>query len=101
MEVAKNVILAGVKSVTLWDPSPVTWSDLSAQFYLTEADIGKPRADASGHKLAELNQYVTVSVERCPLDEAFIRRYGTHGSRQAGRPAIGRQAGSSRAWCMA
>lgn len=28
---AKNVVLAGVKSVTLWDPTPVEISDLSAQ----------------------------------------------------------------------
>lgn len=29
--VAKNVVLAGVKSVTLWDPTPVDITDLSAQ----------------------------------------------------------------------
>ena len=29
--VAKNVILAGVKSVTLYDPTPVQISDLSTQ----------------------------------------------------------------------
>ena len=28
---AKNVILAGVKSVTLYDPEPVTLTDLSTQ----------------------------------------------------------------------
>lgn len=34
---------------------------MNGQFYLTEADIGKPRAAASVSKLAELNRYVTVS----------------------------------------
>jgi ubiquitin-activating enzyme E1 len=34
VEVAKNVILAGVKSVTLFDPRPVEWTDLSAQVIL-------------------------------------------------------------------
>lgn len=29
-EIAKNVILAGVKSVTLLDDTPAEWSDLSA-----------------------------------------------------------------------
>jgi ubiquitin-activating enzyme E1 len=72
--VAKNVILAGVKSVTLWDPSPTTLLDLSAQFYLSEADVGKPRADASAAKLAELNQYVPVTVESGPLSPEFIKR---------------------------
>jgi ubiquitin-activating enzyme E1 len=33
-DVAKNVVLAGVKSVTLYDPSPVTLSDLSSQVFL-------------------------------------------------------------------
>lgn len=34
---AKNVILAGVKSVTLHDAGEATLRDLSAQFYLTKA----------------------------------------------------------------
>lgn len=48
--------------MTLWDNSPARWDDLSAQFYLTEADVGKPRASASAAKLSELNPYVNVSV---------------------------------------
>jgi molybdopterin/thiamine biosynthesis adenylyltransferase len=31
MHAAKNVILAGVKSVTIYDPEPVTLQDLSSQ----------------------------------------------------------------------
>ena len=31
VEIAKNVVLAGVKSVTLWDPTPAEITDLSAQ----------------------------------------------------------------------
>ncbi|ORX81993.1 ubiquitin-activating emzyme E1 [Basidiobolus meristosporus CBS 931.73] len=62
VEIAKNVVLAGVKSVTLYDPEPVEISDLSAQFFLTEEDIGKGRAEACVQRLAELNQYVPVSV---------------------------------------
>lgn len=61
-ESAKNVILAGVKSVSLWDSKATQWDDLASQFYLTEADIGKPRAAASVAKLSELNPYVDVSV---------------------------------------
>ena len=65
VEVAKNVILAGVKSVALYDAKEVTYTDLSSQFYLTENDIGKNRALVSGPKLAELNPYVQVYI----LDE--------------------------------
>ena len=61
-EVAKNVILAGVKSVTLFDPSPVEMRDLGAHFYLSPSDVGKPRAEACASRLQELNPAVAVSV---------------------------------------
>ncbi|KAJ2770047.1 E1 ubiquitin-activating protein [Coemansia nantahalensis] len=61
-EVAKNVVLAGVKSVTLYDPAAVEIADLSSQFFLSESDVGKPRAEVAAPRLAELNQYVPVSV---------------------------------------
>lgn len=41
VEIAKNVILGGVKSVTLHDDALCQIADLGSQFYLTEADIGK------------------------------------------------------------
>ncbi|CUM64267.1 uncharacterized protein PRCAT00001864001 [Priceomyces carsonii] len=62
IEIAKNVALAGVRSLSLYDPNPVEISDLSTQFFLEENDIGKSRADVSSKKLAELNQYVPISV---------------------------------------
>ena len=39
VECAKNLILAGPASVTLYDPNPVQWGDLSANFYLHEKDV--------------------------------------------------------------
>ena len=63
VETAKNLILAGPKSVTLYDPAPVTWADLSSNFYCREDHVGKTsRADASFEKLQELNPYVKVNV---------------------------------------
>jgi ubiquitin-activating enzyme E1 len=62
VEVAKNVILAGVKSVALFDQKNTTWEDLSSQFYLNESVIGQNRAAVSVHHLMELNPYVHVSV---------------------------------------
>ena len=61
-EVAKNVILAGVKSVTLFDPSPVEVRDIGAHFYLSPSDVGKARAEACASRLQELNPAVAVSV---------------------------------------
>eukprot|EP01028_Stygiella_incarcerata_P013341 TRINITY_DN82183_c0_g1_i1.p1 TRINITY_DN82183_c0_g1~~TRINITY_DN82183_c0_g1_i1.p1 ORF type:complete len:1012 (+),score=302.70 TRINITY_DN82183_c0_g1_i1:106-3141(+) len=62
VELAKNVVLSGVKSVTLLDNKPTEWGDLSSQFYLSEKDIGRARAEACVASLKELNQYVNVSV---------------------------------------
>ena len=59
---AKNVILAGVKSVRLHDPSPVEARDLGSHFYLDQSDIGKPTAAACKAKLQELNTAVNVYV---------------------------------------
>ncbi|ODV94113.1 hypothetical protein PACTADRAFT_86334 [Pachysolen tannophilus NRRL Y-2460] len=62
VEIAKNVALAGVKSLTLYDPNDVVLEDISCQFFLSESDIGKPRALSTATKLAELNSYVPISV---------------------------------------
>ncbi|CEG71464.1 Putative Podospora anserina S mat genomic DNA chromosome 3, supercontig 2 (Fragment) [Rhizopus microsporus] len=75
VEIAKNVVLAGVKSVTLYDPEPAQISDLSTQFYLTEEDIGKPRAQVTQPKLAELNQYVPVHLLENELTEDVLKNY--------------------------
>lgn len=60
--VAKNLVLAGVKSVTLHDEESVELWDLSSNFYFSEADIGKNRALACVQKLQELNSAVLVST---------------------------------------
>ena len=52
VETAKNLILAGPASVTIHDPVPVSWGDLSSNFYLTPSHVGKTsRAEASIGKL--------------------------------------------------
>jgi len=73
VETAKNVVLAGVKSVSLLDQSLVSIADLGAQFYLTEEHVGKvTRAAASLAQLQTLNPYVAVSEVREPLSEALL-----------------------------
>ena len=63
VETAKNLILAGPRSVTLYDPNLVQWGDLSSNFYCREEHVGKTtRATASFSKLQELNPYVKVNV---------------------------------------
>ncbi|MBN3291066.1 UBA1 enzyme, partial [Polypterus senegalus] len=75
VEIAKNVILGGVKSVTVHDIGITAWSDLSSQFYLREDDIGKNRAEMSQPRLAELNNYVPVSSYTGVLTEDYLLQF--------------------------
>ncbi|KAG2690946.1 hypothetical protein I3760_09G214400 [Carya illinoinensis] len=61
-EIAKNLVLAGVKSVTLHDEGAVELWDLSGNFIFSEYDVGKNRALASIQKLQELNNSVVIST---------------------------------------
>jgi molybdopterin/thiamine biosynthesis adenylyltransferase len=40
-EVAKNLVLAGIGSLTILDPDVVAQSDVATQFFVMEQDIGK------------------------------------------------------------
>lgn len=75
VEIAKNVILGGVKSVTLHDNANCQIADLGTQFYLTEADIGKNRAAACYQRLSELNNYVPTRYHEGQLDDDFINKF--------------------------
>ncbi|KAK3736400.1 hypothetical protein QZH41_017900 [Actinostola sp. cb2023] len=75
VEIAKNVVLGGVKSVTLHDTGNVEGSDLSSQFFLRSDDIGKNRAEVSCPRIAELNSYVPISVNTENLNEEFIQQF--------------------------
>ncbi|KAM7169853.1 ubiquitin-like modifier-activating enzyme 7 isoform 1-T1 [Macrochelys suwanniensis] len=75
VEIAKNIILAGVKSVTVHDPGNTQWSDLSSQFFLSESDVGRNRAVASQQRLAELNSYVPVTAYTGELSESFLTAF--------------------------
>lgn len=70
VEIAKNVILAGVKAVAVYDPTPATPADMSSNFYLTDADAsaGRSRATAAVPRLASLNPYVSVTTYDTSID---------------------------------
>lgn len=103
-EIAKNVILAGVKAVTLHDADAVEVADLSggrcsvvpaslrrapltvpsldspppapaAHFYLHEDDVGKNRAEACRDRMQELNPSVTVTASSSPLNDGLISQH--------------------------
>ncbi len=63
VEVAKNLILAGPKQVTIYDPNIVTIEDVGRNFYCRHEDVGKKsRAEASLTQLKDLNPNVNVSI---------------------------------------
>uniref|UniRef100_A0A667X6P2 E1 ubiquitin-activating enzyme n=1 Tax=Myripristis murdjan TaxID=586833 RepID=A0A667X6P2_9TELE len=75
VEIAKNVILGGVKSVTVHDQGVAEWRDLSSQFYLREEDLGKNRAEVSQPRLAELNSYVPVAAYTGALTDDYLTQF--------------------------
>lgn len=62
-EVAKNLVLAGIKSITVLDSAVVTEEDLGCQFFLTEASVGSNRAEAAAPQIRNLNPRVNVVVD--------------------------------------
>ena len=92
------MILAGVKAVTLQDAEPVALADLGAQFYLSEADVGKNRAEACAARLQELNPAVAVSVVTeavTPAASPPARWCAGDGRRGGGGDAACRAAGAA------
>ncbi|XP_031723484.1 ubiquitin-like modifier-activating enzyme 1 [Anarrhichthys ocellatus] len=75
VEIAKNVILSGVKSVTVQDEGTAVWADLSSQFFLKESHLGQNRATCSLQQLSALNPYVRVSAHTGPLDDDLLLQF--------------------------
>nr|CAH8875316.1 unnamed protein product [Trichobilharzia regenti] len=78
IEIAKNLILAGIGEIVIQDYSFCTQEDLGTQFYVQESDViaAKTRAQASLGQLSTLNPYVQITVAsndvtkiRCPLSD--------------------------------
>lgn len=84
-EILKNVCLAGVASLTIADPAPVSRADLddSSQFLIprNDATIGTNKALACIDALRKLNPRVVVSavakdlLAGDSLDEAFFQDF--------------------------
>ncbi|KAK8870976.1 hypothetical protein M9Y10_008889 [Tritrichomonas musculus] len=75
VEIAKNIILAGIKSVTIHDTRNCQCSDLASNFYLKESDFGKNRASCCYEKLKNLNSSVTVTCMTDELTNDFLSHY--------------------------
>lgn len=64
-EIAKNLVLAGIGSLTIVDHEIVTEADLGAQFFLSadEGHVGMNRAVAASAAVRRLNPRVAVHVD--------------------------------------
>jgi ubiquitin-like 1-activating enzyme E1 A len=62
-EACKNLVLAGIGSITIVDPTPITMEDLSSQYYFTPKDIGRSRAEVAVEALRTLNPRVHLQVD--------------------------------------
>ncbi|KAK7742078.1 E1 ubiquitin-activating protein aos1 [Cytospora paraplurivora] len=64
-EIAKNLVLAGIGSLTIIDHENVTEADLGAQFFLSEEEghLGMNRAQAAVPQVQKLNPRVNVIAD--------------------------------------
>ena len=72
VEVAKNVCLAGVRSLTIHDTVATQPADLGGNFYLSESSVGKNRAEETLLNLRNLNPTVSVTcAPSVPLSDSL------------------------------
>ncbi|XP_011617690.1 ubiquitin-like modifier-activating enzyme 6 [Takifugu rubripes] len=81
IEIAKNIVLAGVKAVTLHDTKVCETWDLGSNFFIRKDDVSsqKMRVEAVCSRVAELNPYVHVDISSSILDNntdlRFLQKY--------------------------
>ncbi|XP_077877478.1 ubiquitin-like modifier-activating enzyme 6 isoform X5 [Ictidomys tridecemlineatus] len=81
LEIAKNLVLAGIKALTIHDTEKCQAWDLGTNFFLCEDDVvnGRNRAEAILYRIAELNPYVRVTLSSVPFNEStdlsFLHKY--------------------------
>ena len=69
IEIAKNIVLFGIKELKIYDENIVLINDLGSNFFLSEKNVGKPRDISCLSKIRELNSYVNVDIFRDNLEE--------------------------------
>ncbi|KAJ2850487.1 E1 ubiquitin-activating protein aos1 [Coemansia brasiliensis] len=63
LEACKNLVLAGIGTLILQDPAPITQRDLEVQYYFQSSDLDKPKDQVLAERLAILNPLVKIRVE--------------------------------------
>ncbi|KAL8944431.1 MAG: hypothetical protein Q9216_000482 [Gyalolechia sp. 2 TL-2023] len=62
-EIAKNLVLAGIGSLTILDDQVVTEDDLGSQFFISELHLGMNRAAAAVTQVRTLNPRVALHID--------------------------------------
>lgn len=70
-EVAKNLVLAGVGTLTILEHELVTEDDLGAQFFVSQEQVGQNRAEAAQAELQKLNPRVNLFIDPDVVFEKF------------------------------
>ena len=75
IETAKNIVLAGPKSLTIFDPNPARIRDLTSNYFLTEENVkmNQRRDESSIQNLSELNPYVKLNIMENTLTSLSIQ----------------------------
>lgn len=68
-EIAKNIILSGVKSVTFLDDKDLTVADGCSQFLAPTTEVGKNRAEVSLQRARALNPMVEIFADYDSVDK--------------------------------
>ncbi|GAA5915836.1 hypothetical protein JCM6882_006815 [Rhodosporidiobolus microsporus] len=63
VDAAKNIVLAGVGTVTLLDGEDLLEEDLGANYFVREDEVGQKRVEASAPRVQALNPRVALSTE--------------------------------------
>ncbi len=73
VEVAKNIVLANVRKVTLADDRVASWSDLGTHFYLQPDDVGRTnRAEACLRSIRDVNPGVDVVCWTAAISDELL-----------------------------
>ncbi|KAK1175090.1 hypothetical protein AOXY_G2728 [Acipenser oxyrinchus oxyrinchus] len=81
VEMAKNIVLAGVKALTVHDTKKCETWDLGTNFFICEDDVlnQRKRVETVYPRIAELNPYVQVNISTAPIDTttdlSFLKQY--------------------------
>ncbi|GJN88880.1 hypothetical protein Rhopal_001851-T1 [Rhodotorula paludigena] len=78
VDAVKNVVLAGIGSLTLLDGEDLLEEDLGSNYFAREDEVGKKRVEVSAPRVQALNPRVDLSTETDAsllFDEEFLKRF--------------------------